>query len=224
VTAGPSAQKNTRIERARRWTILIPYDEAEAFVAKIARAGILNSLSQTLLRLTTPGVPDLYQGAELWDFSLVDPDNRRPVAFAARAEMLSENADLPALLACWEDGRVKQALIAQLLGFRRQHAQLFAEGSYEPLAVSGAKAGHLIAFARRWKDQLLIVAAPRLTMSFAAPWGNTRIALPNVEAVRARDLLRPRTVQLEGGIDVATLLDTFPLATLYCGADRLRGR
>jgi (1->4)-alpha-D-glucan 1-alpha-D-glucosylmutase len=189
-------------------------DEAEAFVAKIAPAGIRNSLSQTLLRLTMPGVPDLYQGTEFWDFSLVDPDNRRPVDFAARARALSEGADLATLLAHWQDGRVKQALIARLLGFRRQHPQLFAEGSYEPLAVSGPKAGDLIAFARRWRDEVLIIAAPRLTASADPDWRGTRIALPQV--TEAENVLGSGKIPIGAGADAATLLKAFPLAALYC--------
>src|SRR5260370_33073919 len=91
-------------------------------------------------RLPAPGVPDLNQGTEFWDFSLVDPDNRRPVDFSARAAALGD-ADLPALAAEWRNGRIKQALIAELLALRRRVPGLFAEGSYEPVPVEG-RAGH----------------------------------------------------------------------------------
>jgi maltooligosyltrehalose synthase len=191
-------------------------DEAKAFVARIAPAGLRNSLAQTVLRLTLPGVPDLYQGTDFWDFSLVDPDNRRPVDFKARANALADGADLALLLKDWDDGRIKQALIARLLCFRRRHAALFAEGLYEPLVVSGEKADHLIAFCRRHSGEALIVVVPRLTAGFetavGAAWRDTRIALPETEAT---DLLRPRKIQIGETSEAALLLDALPLAVLY---------
>jgi malto-oligosyltrehalose synthase len=190
--------------------------QAEAFVARIAPIGIRNSLSQTLLRLTTPGVPDLYQGTEFWDFSLVDPDNRRPVDFDARSRAFSEDADMPALLADWRDGRIKQALIGRLLRFRQQHPHVFARGSYEPATLSGSKAGHLIAFGRRIDGETLIVVAPRLTAGLGtatgAAWEDTRLDLP---AVEAQDLFRPRTIAFHGSTDVAALLDQLPFAAFF---------
>jgi (1->4)-alpha-D-glucan 1-alpha-D-glucosylmutase len=116
------------------------------FHGRIAYAGMLNSLSQTLLKMTAPGVPDFYQGTELWDLSLVDPDNRRPVDYAKRKRFLDElkrgeQADraglLRDLLCHWQDGRVKQYLIYQTLNFRREHAELFQRGSYLPLVAAG---------------------------------------------------------------------------------------
>jgi malto-oligosyltrehalose synthase len=197
--------------------------EAENFVGHIAPAGIRNSLTQTMLRLTMPGVPDLYQGTEFWDFSLVDPDNRRPVDFAARSSAFAPDADLSALLSKWRDGRVKQVLIARLLRFRQQHARFFAAGSYEPLAVSGANAAHLIAFMRRLEGEALIVVAPRLTAGLGtatdAVWQDTRIEMPEAEA---QDLLRPRTIQIDRKASAAALLADFPLAALY--STRARGR
>jgi (1->4)-alpha-D-glucan 1-alpha-D-glucosylmutase len=191
-------------------------DEARAFVARIVPAGIRNSLAQTVLRLTLPGVPDLYQGTEFWDFSLVDPDNRRPVDFGARVDALTDGADLVSLLSEWHDGRIKQAVIARLLCFRRQHAALFAEGDYEPLLVSGGKADQLIAFCRRHRGEALIVAVPRLTAALetavGAAWQDTRVALPEVEAT---DLLRPRKIQIGETSAAALLLDRLPLAVLY---------
>jgi malto-oligosyltrehalose synthase len=190
--------------------------EAEALVERIGPAGIRNSLVQTVLRLTMPGVPDLYQGTEFWDFSLVDPDNRRPVAFGTRASALADGADLAMLLKDWRDGRVKQALIARLLCFRRRHAALFAEGSYEPMAVSGKKAEHLMAFCRRNRGEALVVVVPRLTAGLGAAvgpiWQGTRIALPAAEAT---DLLRPRKIQIGEDSDAAGLLDAVPLGVFY---------
>ena len=156
-------------DAARRFTLALIADGAlpdllediAAFVRRIAPAGAVNGLVQCLLRLTVPGVPDLYQGTEFWDFSLVDPDNRRPVDFSARAAALADD-DLPALAAHWRDGRLKQALIAELLALRRRVPELFAEGSYEPVAVDGAGADSMIAFVRRRGEHWLLVAAPRL--------------------------------------------------------------
>ena len=113
-----------------------------------APAGAVNGLAQTLLKLTVPGVPDIYQGTEFWDFSLVDPDNRRPVDFA-RARPQARRGPPEDLAQTWRDGRIKQALIARTLALRRSTPELFAEGSYEPLEVRGTFADHVIAFARR---------------------------------------------------------------------------
>ena len=124
--------------------------------------GALNGLSQLTLKTLLPGVPDFYQGTEFWDFSLVDPDNRRPVDFAARADALTHAPDdWQTLTANWRDGRIKIALTHRLLRLRRDYAELFRRGSYEPLTVSGPQADHVIAFARTWKRQQLVVAVAR---------------------------------------------------------------
>ena len=138
--------------------------ELSAFAARIAPAGAANGLAQTLLRLTVPGVPDLYQGTEFWDFSLVDPDNRRPVDFAARQAALVDAAvaDWPALAAAWQDGRIKQAMIARALALRGDMASLFALGSYVPLRIEGPMADHALAFARLHGGRAIVVAVSRL--------------------------------------------------------------
>lgn len=124
------------------------------FAARVALLGALNGLSQLALKALTPGVPDFYQGTELWDFSLVDPDNRRPVDFAARRQMLRQSHVNCADLAMhWRDGRIKLALTQNLLRLRREFADVFRRGSYEPLPVSGPHTGHVISFARAWKRQ-----------------------------------------------------------------------
>jgi (1->4)-alpha-D-glucan 1-alpha-D-glucosylmutase len=155
-------------------------------VTRIAPAGALNALTQTALRCTLPGVPDLYQGGEFWDLSLVDPDNRRPVDYAARQSALAAGDDPLAALSHWRDGRVKQALIARLLGLRARWPDLFAEGSYEPLSVRGARANHVLAFLRRKDDRAVLIAVPRLVagpciargmpLPDAGFWSDTRIA------------------------------------------------
>ncbi|MFJ4248367.1 malto-oligosyltrehalose synthase [Pseudomonas sp. NPDC089741] len=154
----------------------------------IAAAGALNGLAQTLLRMTVPGVPDLYQGNEFWDFSLVDPDNRRPVDYAARAQSLQEPLATVQLLTNWRDGRIKQALIAEVLNLRAEHAGLFRRGTYQALEVLGSQAHNVLAFAREHEGKYAIVIVPircaTLLENGAVPqvdalrWGDTRVVLP----------------------------------------------
>ena len=129
----------------------------------IASAGAVNGLAQTLLKLTTPGVPDIYQGTELWDFSLVDPDNRRAVDFELRQHLLDSSASPEQLLHNWRNGAIKQALIAHTLSVRARCPQLFSRGRYIPLTVTGKHAAHVLAFARQWEEQLAIVVIARLS-------------------------------------------------------------
>ena len=140
------------------------------FVAEIADAGFVNSLSQMMLKATLPGAPDFYQGTELWDFSLVDPDNRRPVDYAGRQATLNELAssterDLPALArelaSAWPDSRIKMLATVRALGVRSRLEKLFAHGEYLPLETTGKLADHLVAFARRDGDEWAIVVTPR---------------------------------------------------------------
>jgi (1->4)-alpha-D-glucan 1-alpha-D-glucosylmutase len=121
-----------------------------------------------------PGVPDLYQGCEFWDLSLVDPDNRRAIDFDSRREALASADEPAAILPRWQNSRVKQALIARLLGLRRKMPECFAEGSYEPLAITGARAAHVIAFERAHIAGRVLVAVPRLCARACAQNG-----LPN---------------------------------------------
>ncbi|SDT15741.1 malto-oligosyltrehalose synthase [Pseudomonas granadensis] len=157
-------------------------------VNSIAAAGALNGLAQTLLRMTVPGVPDLYQGNEFWDFSLVDPDNRRPVDYPARAQALQARTSATELLANWRDGRIKQALIAEVLNLRAEHAELFRRGSYQALEVLGSQAHNVLAFAREHEGKQAVVIVPvrcaNLLENSALPqvdalrWGDTRVVLP----------------------------------------------
>jgi (1->4)-alpha-D-glucan 1-alpha-D-glucosylmutase len=133
-----------------------------AFAQRTALLGALNSLSQLTLKATVPGVPDLYQGTEFWDLSLVDPDNRRPVDFRARASSLSEMRGRQVKFATsWKDGTAKLAWTWRLLEFRRHHADVFASGNYVPLVVEGRHADHVIAFSRRLKEKACAVVALR---------------------------------------------------------------
>jgi len=154
----------------------------------IAAPGALNGLAQTLLRMTVPGIPDLYQGNEYWDFSLVDPDNRRPVDYASRQDAMHRPPPLSDLLANWRDGRIKQTLIARTLKLRAEHAELFQRGAYQALEVVGSEAHRVLAFARTYNEKRAIVIVPircaGLLNNSAEPkvgapqWGDTRVRLP----------------------------------------------
>src|SRR5256885_12634403 len=135
------------------------------FQRPVARFGLLNSLSQTLCKLTAPGVPDIYQGNEIWDFSLVDPDNRRGVDYATRREMLNclSSSTPEELLRTWPDGHIKMFLTQRVLHFRREHVDLFQRGNYLPLRATGAFADCCVSFARELNGQWIIVIAPRLS-------------------------------------------------------------
>ncbi len=152
---------------------------------EIARFGAINSLAQTLLKLTSPGVPDIYQGNEVWNFALVDPDNRRPVDYKRRAEMLSclSSKTPEELLQNWPDGRIKMFLTQRALHFRNEHVDLFRSGNYLPLRASGTFADHCIAFARQLDRHAVIVIVPRLSSRLGFPpigdrWKDTTIELP----------------------------------------------
>ncbi|MBS0531816.1 MAG: malto-oligosyltrehalose synthase, partial [Proteobacteria bacterium] len=132
------------------------------FARRTSLIGALNSLSQITLKATLPGVPDFYQGTELWDFSLVDPDNRRPVDFSAREIILDAGtADMSVLAENWSDGRIKLMWTHRLLELRQRHVAVFAEGNYTPLAVEGADREHVIAFARVHRGHAVVVAVLR---------------------------------------------------------------
>jgi (1->4)-alpha-D-glucan 1-alpha-D-glucosylmutase len=191
-----------------------------AFVQRIAPAGAVNGLAQTLLKLTAPGVADIYQGTERWDFSLVDPDNRRPVDFSSRAKPLVE--DIGALVSNWRDGRIKQALIARALAVRGRRPELFTEGDYQPLAVAGEHADQVIAFARRLGPSVAVIVVPRAAARMlpgdsivfeSANWVNTSLALP-----RDRPLFDPvgggSLERADSAVSIAKLFDRAPFALL----------
>jgi (1->4)-alpha-D-glucan 1-alpha-D-glucosylmutase len=201
-------------------------DEVAATARKLAGFGFLNSLTQTLLKLTTPGVPDIYQGNELWDFSLVDPDNRRPVDYERRHQMLRELAsgEIPGMLDGVEEGRAKLYLIWKTLQFRRAHEALFRDGSYLPLHTSGEHAAHLCAFARKHGDEIVIIVVPRLTARLMGEregwplgevWGDTLIELPERGVPLAdlySQLTRERLTNDTRALKASTLLARFPVS------------
>ena len=200
--------------------------EAAAFVAAIGPAAALNGLVQVTLHLTVPGVPDLYQGTEFWDFSMVDPDNRRPVDFAARRTALADGVDAASLLAAWRDGRVKQAVIAKLLAVRTERPELFASGDYQPLAIEGAQAARVLAFLRRQGSDRMLVVVPlhvagllegsTVPLVQAERWGDTAVLLPPGTASNAwTDVTTGRRHKsVSRRLKVGELLDALPVAVL----------
>ncbi|MHC8333707.1 malto-oligosyltrehalose synthase [Pseudomonas sp. LB3P25] len=188
----------------------------------IAVPGALNGLAQTLLRMTVPGVPDLYQGNEYWDFSLVDPDNRRPVDYASRQQSMQTPLALPELLANWQDGRIKQALIAQVLNLRLEHTELFRRGTYQALEVVGSQAHRVLAFARSLEGKHAIVIVPircaELLKNSAEPridaplWGDTRVKLPfTVPDDNVKGLFSSTAVTPQRELNISTALGDFPI-------------
>jgi (1->4)-alpha-D-glucan 1-alpha-D-glucosylmutase len=188
--------------------------DLEAFVADVADAGRVNSLGMKLLCLTAPGVPDVYQGTELWDLSLVDPDNRRPVDFAVRSRLLVELDDLGdgAAAAAWErrgDGLPKLLVVSRALRLRAARPEAFAGGSYRELPLAGPRAAHAVAFCR---GDAVCVVVPRLGASLerAGGWAGTTVELPSGSWV---DRLTGRPAA-GGEAPVSDLLTGFPVALL----------
>ncbi|WHO76122.1 malto-oligosyltrehalose synthase [Rhizobium sp. BT03] len=194
-------------------------EDFETVLQPFIAAGYLNSLSQTLLKLTAPGIPDIYQGSEGFDFSLVDPDNRRPADHARLAAWLDEAGPIAKLQAA----ALKQRIIAIGLQLRQRQPALFARGDYLPLKVTGGRREHVLAFARVHKDNFAIVAAPRLMFGwldpgvlFAGPefWEDTAIAVPSPLHGLKADLVTGKTIEPGGSIAVAGLLGSQPVGLI----------
>jgi len=194
-------------------------DDVVEWVQRIAPASIVNSLTQTLLRLTSPGVPDLYQGTEFWDFSLVDPDNRRPVDFAARVAQLNSPPTGTS-----HQQQLKQPLIHAALTLRAAKPELFSKGDYTPLQVDGPLSEHVIAFLRQHDGKTLLVAALReshklidrdLTLLDGIDQdGATHVALPLLPPGQYANVLTGKMVNVNARIDVKNLLGDYPVALL----------
>ncbi len=191
--------------------------------SEAARVGAMNSLSQTLLKLTSPGVPDIYQGNEIWDFSLVDPDNRRPVDYGLRRSMLDALANAPAreLMACWPDGRIKMFLTQRLLQFRKEHPHLFENGNYLPLKSGGTLADCAVSFARQLGEKAIVIIAPRLTSRIGFPplgdkWQDTFVEIPGYERSHTvRDLFTSAELSIQDGkLMLKDALSTLPFAAV----------
>ncbi|SNB78357.1 maltooligosyl trehalose synthase [Arboricoccus pini] len=198
--------------------------EIEAVIEPLERGGAIKSLAQVAIQLTMPGVPDLYQGADRWDFSLVDPDNRRPVDWESRAAALAtfEAASLDELQANWRDGRIKQWLIWRLLQIRRAAPTLFKEGAYEPLVVTFPQDrpdGTLLAFARSDGQRRLCTIVPRFIKGHLQAEGGLGLVgfdgavLDLPSSSRATDLLTGQAHEGEV-LELAPLLTAFPLVLL----------
>ena len=190
---------------------------------EIIRLGAINSLTQTLLKLTSPGVPDIYQGDEIWDYSLVDPDNRRPVDYDLRREMLkSLSSTTPGqLMQMWPDGRIKIFLIQRLLQFRREHGDLFQLSEYLPLHTSGTFAECCVSFVRRLADKWIAIIAPRLSSRIGFPpigdaWQETAIQLPETFSLNdARDLFTCQPIRHhKRQVAVRDVLSVLPFAVV----------
>lgn len=182
--------------------------DLEGFVAPLVEPGLVNSLAQTLLRLTAPGVPDVYQGEEITSRSLVDPDNRRPVDYELRRNLLERLVDIDAEQA-WAQGYAGVAklwMIRRVLGLRARRPELFAGGGYWPLHARGSRAENLIAFMR---GDSVVTVVPRLSMTVAGDWGSTSLPLP---AGSWRDTLSG--TEVGGPAHVSTLFERFPVALL----------
>ncbi|MFN7945055.1 MAG: malto-oligosyltrehalose synthase [Blastocatellia bacterium] len=206
------------------------------FQAPVARAGMFNSLAQTLLKITAPGVPDFYQGTEIWDFSLVDPDNRRPVDYELRRRLLNQLSDdetglspdqTGQLLQQPEDGSIKLFITSRALRFRRAHRELFERGDYAPVQVNGQRARHAVAFARQHGAQSVIVAVARFFLELNAGaslpvgevWNETSLMLNEKLSGCYRDALTGAGLcaRTNGGASVLPLSEVFaqlPVALL----------
>jgi (1->4)-alpha-D-glucan 1-alpha-D-glucosylmutase len=196
----------------------------EDLLPDLAWHGALASLAQVVLKVASPGVPDVYRGTELWDLTLVDPDNRRPYDRDLRAQLLGElrTLDDPApLFATWPDGRVKFLVLLRTLAARTERPDVFVGGDYFGFDVAGARAAHLVAFARRSGDDLAVAIAPRRTAAFSGRgsppvseiWADTRIALP--DGGDLTDAITGRPLELhDGSVRAADALATFPVALL----------
>ncbi|MBH3428360.1 malto-oligosyltrehalose synthase [Pseudomonas alkylphenolica] len=191
----------------------------------IACPGALNGLSQCLLRMSVPGVPDLYQGTEFWDLSLVDPDNRREVDYAARRQGLDAGTTTAQLLQDWRSGRIKQALISQVLERRLAYPELFGEGRYLPLQVEGRHADKVLAFARLGDAERAIVIVPRLACGLlgdspiplipAQTWDDTRLLLPfALSPANCSGLFASAVVTASKELLLSAVLKEFPVNLL----------
>lgn len=214
------------LERANTNRFLADFAQ---FHRRLARSGMFNSMSQTLLKLTCPGLPDIYQGNEVFHFSLVDPDNRRPVDYAVRQQLLQK--DRESLVAGATNGTadLKLYLTQKTLAVRRDKPALFQLGNYRPLKVSGQATNHVVAFAREHEGRSAIVAVPRLcatllgeshdSISDAKMWGETRVEIMNSEAACYHDVFTGECYPLgnqdvQGSLLVAKLFRHFPVALL----------
>ena len=213
--------------------------EFRPFQREISYYGMVNSLSQMVLKIVAPGVPDFYQGSELWDLRLVDPDNRAPVDFERRIaslrQLVQDEAKNPAalirsLVEQWHDGRIKLFLLQKAIRFRRENAFLLQEGDFLPLETRGECRQNVVCFIRRQNGQQILVAVQRWLSRVASStdhgkpdWHNTEVLLPEKSSHRWQSILCGHEVtihenvrtQSEGSLGIADLFAHFPVA-LFC--------
>jgi (1->4)-alpha-D-glucan 1-alpha-D-glucosylmutase len=207
------------------------------FQKKIASYGIYTSLSQTLIKITSPGVPDFYQGTELWDLSLVDPDNRRPVDFEKREKhldyILTKSTNdlgglISELLTRKEDGMIKLLLIWRALSARNDNSKTFQKGSYTPLQVTGLWSDHIIAFARSYQEEWILTIAPRLLTSVVKSneyplgkevWKDTRLELSENTPTVWKNIFTEECIMADKTLFIGDVLKQFPVALLIGGYD-----
>jgi (1->4)-alpha-D-glucan 1-alpha-D-glucosylmutase len=207
-------------------------DELRALQRRLSHYGLFNSLAQTLLKLTAPGVPDTYQGTELWDFSLTDPDNRRPVDFELRGKMLKElttrfgaedrRSLAEELTRMKTDGRIKMLVTSQSLRCRRENPGLFSKGDYLPLQLAGARQDHALAFMRRHEGRRALVVVPRLLTRLIPSvdqlpldenvWQDTAVLVPDGGAFV--NAFTGERIQALDRVLLAQALTSFPVALL----------
>jgi (1->4)-alpha-D-glucan 1-alpha-D-glucosylmutase len=197
--------------------------ELQRFAMRIVAPGAVNGLAQMLVKLTAPGVPDIYQGTERWDLSLVDPDNRAPVDFAVRQSSLTAT-DLDEIIAAWRDGRIKQRLMASVFAVRKKIPALFSSGAYLPIAASGPQADRIVAFARTAERDATItvickgVARAITDESIAIPrsfWQGTCLIIPQQLRMPFMDALAVRRLPAPAErVELSTILDRLPVAFL----------
>lgn len=204
------------------------------FCEKMAFFGMLNSLSQTVIKLTAPGVPDIYQGSELWNFSFVDPDNRRDVSHREHYQLLKnikalkaplENSYLKEALRHFEDGRIKLLLVHKVLKFRKEHSRIYSMGDYVPLSVNGRGKDNLIAYARVYKNEWAVTLAGRLYTQLSQPgcspvgenvWKDTEIELPGDAPLRWENAITGQILEnARGNMMSSDSLSELPVAVLH---------
>ncbi|MGA8875406.1 MAG: malto-oligosyltrehalose synthase [Candidatus Korobacteraceae bacterium] len=232
------AGMNSFIERiltpSRRAKTNLFWDTLQKLLSQILYFGCINSLSQVLLKLTSPGVPDIYQGEEMWNFNLVDPDNRRPVDFKLRSRAADELRSRSVteslasichgLLRDYRDGRIKLWVTMRALNFRRDHSELFRLGRYLPLEASRGKEEHVVAFARQHAGQMSITAVPRLSLTLmkgheeppiGTVWSDTELLLPPQAAgKRWRNILTDEVLTGGQSLLCREVFASFPVALL----------
>jgi (1->4)-alpha-D-glucan 1-alpha-D-glucosylmutase len=201
------------------------------FQKRVASYGIFNSLAQTLLKITSPGVPDTYQGTELWDLSMVDPDNRRPVDYSRLILFLKDIKEkaqtdilklIDELFSSKENGKIKLFITYKALQVRKQNLAVFQKGNYQPLEVSGKFKDHIIAFARNDGNTTIITIVPRFLTNLVQPqeyplgkqWHDTCLHLPSKVPLAWQDAITNQMIQADGTVQIGEVLKYFPVALL----------